>query len=229
MLQEVPLPLKTLEVLLVKKEKGEIVYLNRRKFPGIERDSTYYRLHHDALIALKAVEGFIGYTEGIDDRRKAVVGAILPVPESNWFLIVKMDKSEAYGELRKIEISTAAISLLLIVALTSSIALFWLRQQGEMKNLERDRKMISDRYDMLSKYANDAILLYSNDLKILQINDIVSEKYGYTREELIGMSADKLRSPKTRGTLKNKLAEIIRSGGLQFETLHQRKMVLNSC
>ncbi len=222
LLQSVPMPSKPLEVLLVRREKDSVVYLNRLKSPDISGGISN-QPGSEAPIAFKAVSGYTGTAEGIDETGKLVVAAMLPVRESKWHLIVKMDRSEAYADLRKIRINTIAFSLMLIVSLTSSVSLFWLRYQDEIKNLELDRKMISERYDMLSKYANDAILLYNNNLEILQVNDIVLEKYGYSREELIGMSVDLLRSPKTRGDLKNKLAEIIRSGGLQFETVHQRK------
>jgi PAS domain S-box-containing protein len=223
LLQEVPIPSKSLEVLLLKKDQDKIVYLNPLKSPEEPEDGVIKSRSHLPLIADKAISGFTGYIEGIDLRGRTVVGVICPVQESRWYLIVKMDKAEAYGELRKIRLSTAAISLLLIVALTSSVSLFWLRQQGEMKTLEQDVKMISERFDMLSRYAHDAILLYNTNLEIVQINDIVLEKYGYTREEMIGMSVEKLRSPRTRDDLKNKVADIIRSGGQQFETVHQRK------
>jgi PAS domain S-box-containing protein len=223
LLQEVPIPSKSLEVLLVKKNPDKIVYLNPLKSPGEPEGGVFTNRSHLPLLADKAISGFTGYIEGIDQRGRPVVGVICPVKESRWCMIVKMDKDEAYAELKKIKLSTAAISLLLIVAMTSSVSLFWLRQQGEMKTLEQDVKMISERFDMLSRYAHDAILLYNTDLEIVQINDIVLEKYGYTREEMIGMSAEKLRSPGTRDDLKNRVADIIRSGGQQFETVHQRK------
>jgi PAS domain S-box-containing protein len=222
-LQAVPIPSKSLEVLLAKKNQDKILFLNPSKSPGEPGDSILMNRFHLPFLADTAILGFTGYFEGIDQRGRTVVGAIWPVKESRWYLIVKMDKTEAYAELRKIRLGIATISLLLIVALTSSISLFWLRQQGEMKILEQDVKMISERYDMLSRYANDAILLYNTNLEIVQINDIVSEKYGYTREELIGMSVERFRSTKTRENLKDKLAEIITSGGQQFETVHQRK------
>jgi len=68
--------------------------------------------------------------EGFDSDGKKVIAVTRPVPESDWYLVVKVEKSEAYANLRKILLTTSALALLLMTALTSSVLLFWLRQRG---------------------------------------------------------------------------------------------------
>jgi PAS domain S-box-containing protein len=89
--------------------------------------------------------------------------------------------------------------------------------------LESEKKMILERFDMLSKFANDAIIVYTKDLTILQVNDKALELYGYKRDEILGMSAELLRSPEVRAGLYQMLETTIREGGFRFDTLHIRK------
>lgn len=223
LLKAIPISSRTLDVDLVRKEKNAIVFLNKLKCPKVKTDTTRPSTKIEVSVDYVAVSGFSGITEGIDSRGKAVIAATRPIPESDWFLIAKIESSEAYADLRKIRIAITAFALLLMVALTSSVLLFWLRQQGELKSLELEQKLLSERYDWLSQYANDVILLYDQNLKILQVNDKSLTKYGYSHEELMDMTLDKLRSPATRDELKDKLSEIKSSGGQRYETIHQRK------
>jgi PAS domain S-box-containing protein len=143
--------------------------------------------------------------------------------EKKSFLMVRMNQTEASAEIRQIRNSTVAFTVLLIVALTSLISAFWFRQHGEMLGLENDRKLISERYDLLSKFANDAIVLFTEDLIIIQTNDKALELYGYTLAEFLGMSADLLWSQKNLGEFNSRIEEVVNEGGQRFESLHQRK------
>jgi PAS domain S-box-containing protein len=223
LLNAIPRPSKTLDIALVRKENDAIVYLNKVKFPKVKRTLSHSLTGAVTSPYYRAVSGLTGTIEGIDNQGEKVITAARPVPGCNWYLIVKIETSEAYSSLRKIWITAAAFALLLMVALTSSVLLFWFRQQGEFKNLELEQKLLSERYDWLSQYANDVILLYDQNLKILQVNDKALVKYGYSQEELMDMTLDKLWSTKTRDELKDKLSEIISSGGQRYETIHLRK------
>ena len=223
LLRAVPFRAEMLDVLLVRGGMDEVVYINKPRFPTLHFTDPEARSRWKDLPAFMAVNGFTGTVEGISAERKPVVAFVQAVPESNWFLIVEMDKAAAYAEISNMRISILVFSLMLILSITSSISFFWLKQQTEMENLESERNLLAERYDLLSKFANDAILLYNSDLVILQVNDRVLENYGYTREELMGMTADKLRSPGSRHDMNERITEIVRAGGHRFETMHLRK------
>jgi PAS domain S-box-containing protein len=219
--ESIPVVSKTLVVDLVKKEDEEIILLSRKNFPKVKMDPSV--TNNKTYIHDKVVSGFQGSMEGIDSEGKTVIAVTRPVPESNWYLVVKVEKSEAYADLRKIMLTTSSLALLLMAALTSSVLLFWQRHRGEVENLEQEQKQLSERYDWLSQYANDVILLYDHNLRILQVNDKALAKYGYSQEELMDMTMDNLRSSRTRDELKDKLSEIMNGGGQRYETIHQKK------
>jgi PAS domain S-box-containing protein len=223
LLMAVPFRAEMLDILLVRGGKDEVVFINKPGFPTLHFTDQDARNIWKDLPAFMAVNGFTGTIEGISSKRKPVVAFVQDIPESNWFLIVEMDKAAAYAEIGNMRISILVFSMLLILSITSSISFFWLKQQTEMENLESERNLLAERFDLLSKFANDAILLYNSDLVILQVNDRVLENYGYTREELMGMSADKLISSRSRQEINETITDIIREGGHRFETMHLRK------
>ena len=147
----------------------------------------------------------------------------VPIPGSSVALIVKIDKTEAYAEVRKMKISIATLAFLMVLALTSSVSFFWSRQRNELIILESEKKILLERFDMFSKFANDALILYTNDLTIFQVNDKALELYGYSKEEFLGMNAILIRSPEIRSELPAQLETTMREGGLRFETSHLRK------
>jgi len=204
LLETMPVPSETMEVILIYLENGKMMHLNRRGLPAIGN-------------------GFKEASMGIGYDGREVLAASYPIPDSKSYLLVKMDRSEAMTEVRKLKFYLGSMAGMMMLAITSSLSFFWIRQRSEFVTLETEKTMIMERFDMLSKFANDAIIVYTNDLTILQVNDKALELYGYTREEILGMSAELLRSPEVRQGLNQILETTIKEGGFRFETLHIRK------
>ncbi|MHB9029677.1 MAG: PAS domain S-box protein, partial [Candidatus Latescibacterota bacterium] len=89
-----------------------------------------------------------------------------------------------------------------------------------------DRKHAEDvllRYELLSTYSRDIILyLREDDWHIMEANLAAVNAYGYSREELLSMTIQDLRSPDTRGLTEVQIAEAYENG-IIFETVHRRK------
>jgi len=86
-------------------------------------------------------------------------------------------------------------------------------------------------YKGLFRIAHDAILIFdpNDDEKVLEVNEQACSIYGFTREELIGMSLKKISDNVKRG--ETLISKTIREGAYHtFETLHYtksgRKMIL---
>jgi PAS domain S-box-containing protein len=81
----------------------------------------------------------------------------------------------------------------------------------------------SHNYDYLTWYANDIVMLMDGDGKIVEANDRAMTAYGYSREELIGTPADRLRSPAAHPLFELDLQRIEESKGMVYETEQRRK------
>jgi len=98
-----------------------------------------------------------------------------------------------------------------------------LRTRALHDQAQVDNQMLSERFNYLSKFANDIILLVEDDGCILEANDRALEAYGYDHAELLRMKVQQLSSladseTRVRGSVSLDPPE----HGL-YETLHRRK------
>ncbi len=119
--------------------------------------------------------------------------------------------------------ATTLLAVLLVVAVICFILFSWLYQQHALKKLAIEKKLLSERFEMLSKYANDAIILYSDDLTILQVNDQALELYGYRREELVGLSVNIIDGALSSAGVHMEPDLLLKEGTRRYETMHKRR------
>ena len=92
------------------------------------------------------------------------------------------------------------------------------REINERKAVEEELR----RYRLLAEQARDILLFVRYaDGRILEANVAAEKAYGYTREELLGLSIAELRAPETSPSVPDQMATASRNGIL-FETLHLR-------
>lgn len=84
-------------------------------------------LSREDLPAAKAVKGITGIVEGKDYRGVEVIAAILSVPDSPWFMVSKMDASEAFAEWHFRSIMILVFILGMAVLIIAAGLLIWQR------------------------------------------------------------------------------------------------------
>jgi PAS domain S-box-containing protein len=218
---------RTAEAILIRKEGDQIVFLNELRYKKGTALRMKLPLETKNLAASKAVQGMEGVVNAVDYRNKKILAAIGPVTGTDWFLIVKKDASEVFSEFGKVTIGTWTISILLIVAGFLTLRIFWLKRiamyEKEKLQLEYDYKFINNKYSLVSKYANDAIVLWDREHKIIDVNDRALELYGYEAGEMTGLRKEQLRPEKFRKDLKDVTDILEFTAGSRYETMHQRK------
>jgi PAS domain S-box-containing protein len=98
-------------------------------------------------------------------------------------------------------------------------ALFY-RQQYET---ERERRDLAQRYEYLTKNANDIIIIMDRDLKIVEANDRAISTYGYPREEFFRLHLGDLYPKGHFAAGENPILEMKTQNGLTCESVHQRQ------
>ena len=210
------------EALLVRQEGDRILYLNHVRF----RDNTALRftlpLSSVNLPAALAIKG-ARTIEGTDYRGVEVMAAARPIPGTDWYLIAKIDRDEIFAKVRE-----SILNWLLAIAAIAALSAFgvvklW-RQQRAVATLREqalvtERAAIGKHLDMLSRYANDIILLLDPTSRIVEANDRAVERYGYPRSELIGMLAANLRAPEKRATISVRLDQGLQGLSGIYETM----------
>jgi PAS domain S-box-containing protein len=227
LIQSWPTPSKTAETLLFRREGDEIVYLNELRHRKNTALSLRIPLGKERLPAAMAVQGREGVFEGIDYREVPVLAAARPIPQTPWFLIAKMDINEIYGPLRERAWVVSLFVLMLVTATGLTIGFWWRQQRAEhyrkQCEAEAERLALTQKYDYLSKYANDSILLINAGGRIIEANDRAISTYGYNREELLRLQLRDIQPAEILSDINDQMKQVKAQNGFVFETVHKRK------
>jgi PAS domain S-box-containing protein len=227
LIQEWPTPSKSAETLLIRREGEEVVFLNElrhRKGTALTLRLPVSQKGYAAVMAARGAEGIV---EGHDYRGIPVLAAIRKIPDSPWFLVSKVDQKEIYAPVRNHAAAVSIVVGILIIGAALGTSLFWrgerLKYQKERYAAELERITLARRFDYLSRYANDIILLIDQDLKIVEANERAVTSYGYTRDELLQMNIRQLTPVQERSALDAQIRQIEQSNGFIYETVNRRK------
>ena len=215
------------ETLIVRREGNDVLFLNELRHQKNTALSLKVPINDPQLPAALAARGQKGVAEGRDYRGIPVLAAIKAVPDSPWLLIAKVDTDEIYAPIYERALFATLLAGLLILLAGAGVAFVWRQQQlaayRKHYETEIERQTLSLRYDYLSKYANDSILLFDQNGRIIEANDRAISSYGYSRDELLRLNVAVLRSPETRSNFEADMKNVEEHKGLMFETVHQRR------
>jgi PAS domain S-box-containing protein len=219
----------TAEAVMVRREtaSNEILFLSelrhRKGTPLAVRKS----LTETQMPSVKAVLGEEGIVRGRDYRGVPVLAATRAIPNSPWYLTAKIDIAEVNAPLRRWLYLIPILTLAMMAAAGLGVALIWrnrdvqlYRQQYES---ELERRALSLRYEYLTKYANDIILVIDKDGKIIEANDSAADSYGYSRDELFGLHLWDLFADSSHPMTGSEQMEEDARDGLRFEGINRRK------
>ncbi len=227
LIQSRPTPGRTSETLLIRREGNEVVYLNELRHQKNTALNLRLPLSKPHLPAAIVVQGKEGVVDGMDYRGIPVLAAMRSIPGSPWYLITKIDKEEVYSPIHERTRLMVILASLLIASAGVILGLLWSQQRAQFykKQYETELKhqALVQRFDYLTKYANDIILLMDQDLKIVEANDRALSSYGYTRDELLQLNLRELRPPDLRLALEAQVKQLEQLNGLVYETFNQRK------
>ena len=221
-----PTPSLTGETELIRQEDGQVVFLNELRHRQNIPLNLRFPLNSSNLVAARIARGEKGMLESLDYRGVPVLAASGRIPHSSWFLIAKLDADEVYAPLQKRtkELSFLAISLIATAGL--GVAYFWRNQQTRFYRrqyeVERQRRSLAQRYEYLTRFANDIILVTDQNLRIVEANDRAVASYGYEREELLQLDLQHLYPPGSE-LIDSLIRHAEEAKGLIFETFQQRK------
>jgi len=192
-LQEWPTESQTAETLLVRQEGDEAVLLNPIRFNSEAALNLRLPSSQSQVNEVKAILGSRGIVEGLDYRGQPVVSAIYAVPDTPWILMAHMDKAEIYAPARTRLWQTVVFIGILILALGSSLGLFWRRNsireyKDKLTTAEALRKS-EEKFRKAFNTSPDAVLISRlADGMIISTNEGFTKMLGYTSEETLGMS-----------------------------------------
>ena len=227
LIQSWPTASRTAEILLLHRQGNKVVFLNELRHRQCRPLSFSLPINSGELCAVMAAHDKREIAEGPDYRGIPVVAAGDRVPDSPWFLLAKVDQQEIFQPIAEYIRQTTLLLLALVGSAGLGLAYVWRNQQAasyrQQFEMERDKLVLAQRYEYLTQYANDIIILADQEMRLLEANDRAVEAYGYARDELLQLSLGDLHPEETRPLLEENLRRAEELGGLLFETSQQRK------
>jgi two-component system cell cycle sensor histidine kinase/response regulator CckA len=215
-----PLPTASGEVLLARREGDRIVFASPLRH-GATRGLTFgLPVDSPALAARAALIGQETFGTFVDYRGTSVLAATRRISGTPWGLVAKVDLEEAlaayHGKLLSSGLTVTAFALALVA---TGFGLWRARRASYETALAHNQA----RFSLLLDQANDAILFIGADGQILDANRRAETLYGYSREQLLGLSIRDLRAGEARGAILEQMARAASPGGYVFRTTHVRK------
>lgn len=230
-----PTSSKSAETLLVRREGNEAVYINPLRFAPIPSLKHRLPLSRTDVPAVQALLGKTGLTTGIDYSGRQVLAYLLPIPDSQWIMVAKVNEDEVLSE---VTLHTRVFSASLIVSLAVLAVLFlaglsFRRQKLLAALLASEKEQHATQEALLASearnsalFANspDALFVVRTDGALLEANQAAVARYGYTHEEFLAMRVfDLYPEGDESHTLAPDRLKLAASQGIRFETRHLRK------
>jgi PAS domain S-box-containing protein len=227
LIQTWPTASRSGETLLVRRDGDQVLYLNDlRHQPGAAL-KLRLPLTRTELPAVQAVLGATGVVEGADYSGVPVYAVVEPVPDSPWFMVAKIARSEVQSAAKERAVPLLVASLVLVVAMVGVAGTTWQRtlkkRYEEAYQSELRRQALLERFQYLVRQANDGILLADEELRIVEANERALQLYGYARDELVGRSLSDLVSASDAAAWAQAMASLAESEGYVAEATHRRK------
>jgi len=220
---------KSSENLVVRRDGDSILYLNELRHKKNTALKFKVPINNEKLPEVKAVLGFTGFVEGIDYRGVKVLSDIRPIPNTNWFMVSKIDLDEIFEELNyRTKLTVAIVLLLFLIAVIAVAVVHYYISMSHIKVLLAKQKEINIAYEEFKTtlYSiGDAVITTDTKAHVKQMNSVAEKLTGWKEYEAVGRPIQevfKIINEKTRYTVDNPVEKVLREGivvGLANHTL----------
>lgn len=218
-IQNWPIPSDSAETLLVRREGNVVRYLNKLRHSDQEPYTLTVPLDRDEIPAVQAVKGRTGYTEGRDYRGVPVLAYVVPVPDTSWILIAKIDRHEA---LRQAAFESRIIFVLMsasILVVLSGIGLIYHRsKEKQFKTLyeaEQRLRRSELRYKATLMSIGDGVIVTDPSGRVTMMNPVAETLTGWSFQEAEGKPIEEvfpIVNEETRTCVANPVHRVCRDG-----------------
>ncbi|MBE0603540.1 MAG: PAS domain S-box protein, partial [Deltaproteobacteria bacterium] len=162
----------------------------------------------------------------MDYRGVPVLAHLRAVPGSPWYLVARMDLSEANAPVRERLRQTVFLDGVLLLAAATGVGLLWRRQRArfykERYEAEREKSWLQD---VISRSLNEIYVFDSGTLRFKYVNAGGLRNLGYGMEELSGMTPVDIKPRVTEEMFRDMIRPLVAGERdlLVFETVHGRK------
>lgn len=215
------------EILLLKQEGNEIIYLSYlKKLPIKPLNLTQDVNEFNCFKFLSKDKDYCKF-EGLDYAGTSVLAIVQKVPNTNWLLMTKQNKIEIISAFR---IQSITITLLVIVSfLFVGLLFFFINYRYQAKQLirevelEKSKQSLERELEMISTQVSDAVFILNDKGQIIKTSKSVEKMYGYRFEEIMGKTIDVICLVDEMSQLQERFKIIETSENYIYESKHRKK------
>ncbi len=213
------------ETFLGCRQGNRAIPLNRPRL--IAGDQPNPNLAQKDLVGVQALMGGEGTYHGLDYRGVATMVAATKLKTLPWMVMTKMDRAEATAPLTKLAQIYTGTAILALATLILFLQAWWRKSrahlQADQARSRAEKELLEQRLKVLSRHANDIVLLLDAQGGVLDANDRALEAYGYRYEQLCTLNVRDLRTLESSGDFSGQYEAVKREQSTRFETTHVRK------
>ncbi|MDO8351575.1 MAG: PAS domain S-box protein, partial [Gallionella sp.] len=230
---------KTAESLLVTRDGNDVLFLNElrhKKNTALKlRIALNKDIHTPGWPAIRVAQGYTGFLEVKDYQGKAVLAYTLPVQDTPWGMVVKVEMNEVLERITRLQFLAWIITGLLMALSACAALLWWYKQESDQKSREKLTGVLDNlhkREIMLAKFkhtldqVHDCIFMFSPDtLRFTYVNHGAVAQVGYSDVELLQMTPLEIKPAYSEAQFRAMLQPLLNgeSPSLTFETIHRHK------
>ncbi len=214
-----PVSSRSSETLLVRRDGDQVLFLNNLRHLPDTALKLRISLSRTDVPAVMAVKGFKGLANGKDYRGEEVVSVILPVPDSPWFIVSKIDAKEAFAEWYFRSMMILGLILVVIGITTVSGFGFWQREKKNhfhaLLQSEAERRAEAERYRMTMQAIGDAVISTGNNGRVEIMNHVAENLTGWSEREARGRPLEeifRIVNEKSGRTVESPVTRVLREG-----------------
>jgi PAS domain S-box-containing protein len=223
-IQRWPVPSRTAETLLVRRDGNDALFLNELKFQTNTALNRRSSLESTNMPAVKAVLGQEGIVEGTDYRGAPVLAALQAVPDSPWFLVARIDTAEVFAPIRERLWQVVVMICVLLFGSGACVGLVWRQQRVRFYRAKYEVEEARAKLSAIVESSEDAIISKNLDGIITSWNASAERLFGYRASEMIGQSIDRIIPPNAHAQAAEILKRLRRGEHLEhYETVRIAK------
>ncbi len=206
-LQAWPVPSVSGETLLFRRDGSQVFCLKREAMVDMAAQGQM-PLSEKNLLAAQVLRGESGLgrmIEGVDYRGVPVMGVAQAIPETDWFLVAKVDKEEFYAKSYHSVFWIALTGLLALFMAVAGILIFRQRQELaaslRLGEIQADKLQALALLDSIAEGSKDAIFAKDGQGRYLLFNREAARLTGKTVDQVLGRDDTAIFPPDEAGML----------------------------
>lgn len=198
LIQSWPVPSRTAETLLIRKDGDDVLYLNELRHKSDTAMKLRLKLSDfPKLTASLAVQGTTSIPDAVDYRGESVIATARKIVGTSWFMVAKIDKSEINAPIYNLAAPTILMALIIVLSIAIAIGFLQRRRDTEwlqsQLSLEKDKNTLRAEYEQMAREwqttfdsISDPLWLLDAEFKIIRCNVASAHFTGTSQSNLIG-------------------------------------------